>query len=918
MRRFRESEAERRGSDERELLFAGPTVQNFATTAIPKDLRELEIKAVQERRELAGEAPGDPERDAIGLALSGGGIRSATFCIGVLQELARSDRLKKIDYLSTVSGGGYCGSFLGRLYTRAKEGEESRQSGRVKQALDDPHSPAIRWLRDCGRYLAPAGSSDARLAMAVVLRNWITVMWVVGLFLFAFFSFGAAIRQLLWSRTSAWSALEAWLILHAGQPIWWSPLLGLTLVPLFLAVIPLGWAYWFTQTRRTSLSSAMPFYCTFVAVLASAAIAWSDRNDRATIWWVALGVGLTGSLAIAYWGLSLLGRKDDGHLVSRSRNRLSRGLSDALLVSMALAAAGAIDSLGQTIFALLQTKGADGESILSGKTLSAIFASLAPLVAAGRYVVDLLPSSEGDKAKKSRLPLSIVAAAAAFLIAAIGLTALDVASHAFLWRGATPRVLARISDSGPRTIEPGKACANAHQPKSPAVAEEAVADATAARSPDATIWIAFSIAALVSALIGKTYAFLNLSSYQGLYGARLTRAYLGASNPARIGPNGVKVTETIAGDDEPFLDYRPDRAGGPLHIVNVTLNETIDGRSEIEQKDRKGLPMALGPLGISVGVRHHALWPRSEKKRAPAQTIEIHPLRLADPNEYSVFPPRDPARKHRPAEALTIGSWMGISGAAFTTGLGSRTSLSLSLLCGVANVRLGYWFDSGITATERSRHRCDVANPAGAKGLARFASWLFAATIDQFFPVQVQLLEEFLARFHGPARRRWYLSDGGHFENTACYELLRRRVPFIICCDDGADPDYSFTDAAALVRLARTDFHAEIEFLDAAPFGPLADIKRTGGKSHAALAAVRYDGKPEPETHILFLKPSVTGDEPLDVLEYQRAHAQFPQEPTSDQFFDEAQWESYRILGKHVAETVLNAIPKAKWMPAQF
>ena len=48
--------------------------------------------------------------DLVGLALSGGGIRSATFSLGVLQALAKLDALKYVDYLSTVSGGGYIGS----------------------------------------------------------------------------------------------------------------------------------------------------------------------------------------------------------------------------------------------------------------------------------------------------------------------------------------------------------------------------------------------------------------------------------------------------------------------------------------------------------------------------------------------------------------------------------------------------------------------------------------------------------------------------------------------------------------------------------------------------------------------------------------------------------------------------------------
>src|SRR5262245_65639756 len=51
-------------------------------------------------------------KDRWALCLSGGGIRSATFGLGLLQGLARKDLLTRFDYLSTVSGGGYIGSWL--------------------------------------------------------------------------------------------------------------------------------------------------------------------------------------------------------------------------------------------------------------------------------------------------------------------------------------------------------------------------------------------------------------------------------------------------------------------------------------------------------------------------------------------------------------------------------------------------------------------------------------------------------------------------------------------------------------------------------------------------------------------------------------------------------------------------------------
>ena len=206
------------------------------------------------------------------------------------------------------------------------------------------------------------------------------------------------------------------------------------------------------------------------------------------------------------------------------------------------------------------------------------------------------------------------------------------------------------------------------------------------------------------------------------------------------------------------------------------------------------------------------------------------------------------------------------------------------------------------------------------------------------------MLNEFFARFHGPARRHWYLSDGGHFENTAAYELIRRRGPFIICSDAGQDPRYEFADLANLVRKARTDFGAEIQVVrrstDRATDDPgvrfpmpkleelvhpnLLDVIGTPddfcisdngdeagthdqgqrrrihyAEKHAVLARIHYLDNNQ-FSWLLVIKPSLMGDEAEDVIQYKRTHALFPQEPTSDQYFDEAQWESYRKLGEHV------------------
>lgn len=213
-------------------------------------------------------------------------------------------------------------------------------------------------------------------------------------------------------------------------------------------------------------------------------------------------------------------------------------------------------------------------------------------------------------------------------------------------------------------------------------------------------------------------------------------------------------------------------------------------------------------------------------------------------------------------------------------------------------------------------------------------------------PVQSCLLDEFTARFRGTGQQWWYLSDGGHFENTGGYELIRRRLPLIVIIDAEADPEYRFEGLGNLVRKARADFGADIEFdnigqtVGAFAFRELAErhlgslnmlrprpVDRStvpredaSGKTsrnvtgahagpqrstaHAALARIRYADGATPDSLLVYVKPTILGDEPVDILHYHAANPVFPQQTTADQFFDEAQWESYRQLGFLVADRI--------------
>ena len=274
-----------------------------------------------------------------------------------------------------------------------------------------------------------------------------------------------------------------------------------------------------------------------------------------------------------------------------------------------------------------------------------------------------------------------------------------------------------------------------------------------------------------------------------------------------------------------------------------------------------------------------------------------------------------------PGEPLSLGRWVAISGAAFSTGLGFRTSPGLSLLAGLANVRLGYWWDSGVPTRRR---------PLKMR-ISRTVADHLSRVLVGLFPVHTYLYYELTAHFPGSSRRHWYLSDGGHFENMGGYELIRRRLPLIIVVDAEGDEDYTFEGLSNLTRKARLDFGVEIEFMDTVDetlppaFGPLESLRPVATSeldprralSHAAVARVRYPDPDGFEGRLVYLKPGITGDEPIDLREYARHHPAFPQQSTADQFFDEAQWESYRALGEHIGAELFRPIEGARgWSPS--
>jgi hypothetical protein len=219
----------------------------------------------------------------------------------------------------------------------------------------------------------------------------------------------------------------------------------------------------------------------------------------------------------------------------------------------------------------------------------------------------------------------------------------------------------------------------------------------------------------------------------------------------------------------------------------------------------------------------------------------------------------------------TLGSAITASGAAFNSmmgGFSKRLGPGATFVLAMLNLRLGTWLT----------HPAHVGRRRGVRlhGL-RFYRELFG-----------------ISSADGP---EIHLSDGGHFENSAVYELIRRQCRYIIAADCGADPDRAYDDVANLVRRVRQDFGVEIR-IDLAPLR----LGKDGLATQPMVAGdIHYPGG---DVGVLLLfKPTLTGSEPPDIAQYSARSSAFPNESTGDQFYDEAQWESYRRLGEHAADT---------------
>lgn len=147
-----------------------------STKETVKQINDAEAVDVKQRREALGIKTPLGE-DAVGLSLSGGGIRSATFCLGVVQVLASKKLLQDVDFLSTVSGGGYTGAFITSVLGKGCDLEEIAFP-------NGPDPEAVRHVRQHAKYLS-ASDIKQRWLMVVGTVAGLVINWSVPLMIVA-------------------------------------------------------------------------------------------------------------------------------------------------------------------------------------------------------------------------------------------------------------------------------------------------------------------------------------------------------------------------------------------------------------------------------------------------------------------------------------------------------------------------------------------------------------------------------------------------------------------------------------------------------------------------------------------------------------------------------------------------------------
>ncbi|RZL19263.1 MAG: patatin-like phospholipase family protein [Pedobacter sp.] len=850
------------------------------------------------------------------LAFSGGGIRSATFNLGVLQALAKTDHLNKFDYLSTVSGGGYIGSWLVAWIKR--EGSMLKVCDRLnRDKSGDPMAEEvrpIRWLRMYSNYLTPTigiMSVDSWTVGMTILRNMLLNQLIIFLLFMSTLLFGKFL-------------FIAWVDYFIGIPDEWVIIISSAFI--ICAAILAGMGMRSYHTKGT-ISSRNPIF----------------THLRKYLSLYLLLLGYATALLI---GAALFCRPfPKTHLVASEMSiyiaafyAIKWPVFSSFTALLLVALFGRYDkcvpelTFNSSLFAKIVHK-IRIPLILFFSALATLIGAIA-LIFAWKLIYSLSTTSSAYAIKHlfnyysaalvfifgPPLILEVLSIAIVMRMALLGIYFPDerrewwgrIGGHvhriSFLWiivvgaalvgntlvndiipEGTTSNILKAAGGWGVLLLAAVKA---AFSPKSDSDKPGVVSTVFGVLATAGPYLFAFGLLFFLPVLLNNTLndyfkddqnnlgflfvATLALStitlllawrigvnefSMHHFYKNRLVRAFLGGTR-SRIkrGDTSSPFTGFDASDDLLLSSLVHDQKYyGPYPILNTALNASKV--ADLDRQDRKAESFIFSPLYCG---------------------FDFSPTRASGTEFKGSFDyGYRPTSLYAYPKGPHLGSAMSISGAAANPNQGFHSSAPTAFLLTAFNARLGWW----------------IGNP-------RKKSWTSA---DPDFGLPY-LISNLVGKSN-TSDRYVSLSDGGHFDNTGLYEMIRRRVSFIILGDAEQDDKFTCEALANTIRRCWIDFGVEIDI-------NVEDIiKQSDGfsKSSFAIGKIIYPGMTPWLGALIYLKSSVSKDLPADIREYAMKNPTFPHQTTGDQFFDEAQFESYRKLGYTIAMQAM-ANPKVKSM----
>ncbi|HEV7375314.1 MAG TPA: patatin-like phospholipase family protein [Pyrinomonadaceae bacterium] len=859
------------------------------------------------------------------LCLSGGGIRSATFNLGLLQGLARHGLLENFDYLSTVSGGGFSGGWLSAWIKRHPDGLEGvmRELGkgedpettpapnpaptptrppqprRTPKPLE-PEPKAFSWLRSYSNFLSPKlglFSADTWTLVATLLRNiflnWLVFvpvlmavlmlprLWVAFVargrfgwansFLYVVVGFIAGMIALLYIGLHLPSTRKN----NRGQ----GAFLRRCLVPVIISAIALA-TY---GMRAAELNIALPFRDFWIYQVAIIFVPWvvcavyqSRIRGKTT-----KPSSLFGHFALATI-LILIVQTITAWLMWRLATTWEdMNAAPGIVIFYACFAVpiilGLLSFTGLLLAGLTSNYTEDEDQEWWARTGAWVFitmigwSAISVLVLYGPQLLIELPRRLAQGNIFSKEVLATVGGIVSGVIAIYG----------------------GFSSKAPATDQEAKKSGFA------GMLVQLLINVAAA------VFLVFII--IVLALLTNL---LLVSLFYGpwLAGAGTTPGSYLHSFIIQHSPAWLLVVMTLI-----------------LAILGVVFGRLINTnkfslhylwrnriiRAYLGASNPNRQPNLFTGFDQNDNIQMHELKPTGEKRKLlhvlnfalnlvggeklawqerKAESFTASPLHcgnyLLGYRRAESYGRRLKSGDDKKKQGISLGTSIAISGAFVSPNMGyMQTSPVIRFLMTLFNVRFGWWLGN--------------SGRAGGGKSAKLRTY----DLDSPRLSVIPIVEEALGMTNDKSDYI-YLSDGGHFENFGLYEMVLRRCRLIVIGDATSDAEYSFESLGQSLRKIRIDFGIPIEFTKFSITKPSLDEKGV----YAAIGTIGYhciDGTAQSQDGtVILIKPTLIGNEARDILNYATQSGSFPQEFIGDQWFSESQFESYRALGSHIVDAL--------------